>query len=795
MLLPSFMNRSRLCVGLLLLGAVLGASPAARADSFVVEDIRLQGLQRVSAGTVFNLLPISVGDVIDDVTVRQLIRSLFRSGYFDDIRMARDGGVLVVTLAERPAIESIEIEGNKAIKTDALLDGLAEQGLREGEIFKQATLERVGLELERQYVAQGRYGASIDTDVEQLPRNRVAISINIEEGKTSGIRHINVVGATVFKEEDLLDEMELKQPSLFSFYKNDDKYSREKLSGDLEKLEAYYKDRGYVQFAVQSTQVSITPKRDQVYVTVNVKEGKKYTVNEVNLIGELHDVRKEELERLLVVAPGQVFSQARVTASEERLTNVLGNSGYTFATASGVPRVRDDGTVDVEFFVDAGKRAYVRRISFTGNKVTQDEVMRREMRQMEGGWASTSQIELSKVRLERLGYFKGVNVETPEVPGADDQVDVDFAVEEQPSGSISATLGYAQGWGLTLGANYSENNVLGSGNSLTIGASYSQYQQAVNFNYFNPYYTLDGISRGFNLFARKLDYDARNIASFSTDAVGGGINFGFPIGETQRINFGGLVEYTDITEGQYPAREISEYLAVNGNKSLNFKVNLSWRSSTLNRGVFPTRGRSQTLAAEVAVPGSDLTFYKVTYDGQMYIPLTRSFTLRLRTQLGFGDGYGNTELVPFFENFYAGGFGSVRGFKASTLGPRTTPPTEDANGNPIPPGFFRPDGQPLGGNLLVTGGAEIVFPMPFVEDGRQFRPVLFFDAGNVFQTKCFDFSENCFGFDANEFRYSTGISLTWLAGLGPLTFSYAFVFNDKPIDRVEQFQFELGRTF
>ena len=782
-------------IALVLLAACLAAKPAQAMDAFVVEDIRLQGLQRVSAGTVFNQLPVNVGDVLDSVGIRELIRSLFRSGFFNDIRMARDGGVLVVTLVERPAIESIEIDGNKAIPTDALLDGLGQQGLREGEIFKQATLERVGLELERQYVAQGRYGAAIDTNVEELPRNRVAISIDIEEGKTSGIRHINVVGATVFDEEALLDELELKHPSLLSFYKNDDKYSREKLSGDLEKLEAYYKDRGYVEFAITSTQVSITPKRDQVYITLNVEEGEKFTINEVNLIGELNDVRKEDLERLLIVAPGQTFSQARVTATEERLTNALGNSGYTFASATGVPRVQDDGTVDVEFFVDAGKRAYVRRISFTGNKVTRDEVMRREMRQMEGGWASTSQIEMSKVRLERLGYFKGVNVETPEVAGTDDQVDVEFVLEEQPSGSISATLGYAQGWGLTLGANYSENNVLGTGNSLTIGASYSQYQKAVNFNYFNPYFTLDGISRGFNIFLRNLDYDARNIASFSTDAIGAGINFGFPIGETQRINFGALIEYTDITEGQFPAQEISAYLDVNGNESLNYKFNLAWRSSTLNRGVFPTRGRSQNLAAEIAIPGSDLQFYKIVYDGQMYFPLTRTWTLRLRTELGYGDGYGGTELIPFFEHFYSGGFGSVRGFKNSTLGPRTTPPTEDANGNPIPPGFFRPEGDPYGGNLLVEAGAEIIFPMPFIKDGRQFRPVLFVDAGNVFQTKCFDFSVNCFGFDVDEFRYSVGASLTWLAGLGPMTFSYAFVFNDSEIDRVEQFQFELGRTF
>jgi len=752
-------------------------------------------LQRISAGTVFNTIPINVGDTIDQNGVRELIRVLFKSGNFDDIRMARDDSILVITLVERPAIDSIEIDGNKAIETEALLYGLSQQGLEQGQIFQQATLDRVSLELERQYVAQGRYGAAIDTQVTELPRNRVAVKIDIEEGSTSGIRHINIVGTTVYEEEDLLDEMELQHPSLMSFYKNDDKYSREKLSGDLEKIEAYYKDRGFVEFDIESTQVSITPSRDQVYITINITEGEKYRVNEVTLIGELNDVRAEVLERLLIVAPEQVFSQARVTASEERIIQALGNSGYTFATATGVPKVNDDGTVNVEFFVDAGKRAYVRRIGFTGNKVTQDEVLRREMRQMEGGWASTQQIDLSKVRLERLGYFKGVNVETPEVPGTDDQIDVNFSVEEQPSGSISATLGFAQGTGLILGASYQEGNVMGTGNSLTIGMSYSDFQKAANFSYFNPFYTLDGVSRGYNVFFRQLDYDARNIASFSTDAIGAGVTFGFPIGETQRINFGGLIEYTEITEGSFPAQEISAYLDENGEEALNYKLNFSWRSSTLNRGIFPTRGKSQTLGFDIAIPGSDLTFFKATYDGQVYIPVTRSWTLKLRAELGYGDGYGSTELLPFYEHFYAGGFGSIRGFENSTLGPRTTPPVLDRFGNPVPPGFFDPEGDPYGGNMLIEFGADLIFPLPFVEDGRQFRPVIFVDAGNVFQTDCFDFSVNCFDFDMDEWRYSVGIGLTWLAGLGPMTFSYAKSFNTQDFDEEESFQFELGRTF
>ena len=776
-----FMIRRCLALSLALLMGV------AHAEVFTISDIRLQGLQRVSAGTVFNLLPVNVGDRVDEVGIRQLMRLMFRSGFFNDIRMARDGDVLVITVKERPSIDSIEIDGNKAIKTDALLDGLGQQGLREGEIFKQATLERVSLELERQYVSQGRYGAAIETIVEELPRNRVAVRIEVEEGKTSGIRHINIVGARVYAQDELLDQMQLQHPSLTSFYKNDDKYAREKLTADLETLESYYRNRGYVQFQIDSTQVSITPDRQQVYITVNVHEGDKYVVDKVSLIGELSDVRPEDLERLFVVAEGQVFSQARVTATEERLEQALGNSGYTFATATGVPRVGDDGTVEVLFNVDSGKRAYVRRIDFAGNKVTQDNVMRREMRQMEGGWASSSQIELSKVRLERLGYFKGVNFDMPPVPGTDDQVDVEFSVEEQPSGSISATLGYAQGRGLILGGNYQENNVLGTGNSLGFGVSFSSYQQSANFNYFNPYYTIDGISRGYNLFARRLDFDERNIARFTTDSYGGGLNFGFPIGETQRINFGLVVEYTDITEGRFPAQEISEFIDKNGNTALNYKLNLSWSSSTLNRGLFPTRGRSQSMAFEMSVPGSDLEFYKLIYNGQIYIPLWRSWTLRARTELGYGDGYANTGALPFYEHFFSGGFGSVRGFQNSTLGPRTTPADNDP--------FFEPEGDPFGGNLLVEASLELIFPLPFVEDSRQFRPVIFFDAGNVFNTNCPDVSVNCFDFDFNEIRYSTGIGITWLTGMGPMTFSFSKALNKQEFDESEGFQFELGRTF
>ena len=765
---------------------------AEESPGFLVGDIRLQGIQRVSAGTVFNILPVSVGDTLDMLKTRDLTRSLFASGYFRDIRVARDDDVLIINLVERPAIESIEIEGNKAIKTDALLEGLGEQGLREGEIFKQSTLERVSLELERQYVSQGRYGASLDTEIEELPRNRVSIKIEIEEGKNSGIRHINLVGAESFETGFLLNQLELQHPSLLSFYKNDDKYSREKLSGDLETLEAYYKDRGYAEFKIQSTQVSITPDRRQVYITIGIDEGSVYEVKNVNLVGDMGDVGAEPIEALIMVKPGQIFSQVLITATEERITGTLGNSGFTFATASGVPKLNDDGTVDVEFFVTSGKRAYVNRINFSGNSMTQDEVMRREMRQLEGGWASTTQIDLSKVRLERLGYFKGVDVETPQVPSTEDQIDVNFSVEEQPSGSISATLGYSQGYGLIVGASYNQSNMMGSGNSLGLGLSLSKYQKQISFNYFNPYFTMDGVSRGFNIFVRTIDYGQANLARFETDSGGLGVNFGFPIDETQRINFGLKAEYTELSTSYYSAQEISEFIDENGRDSLNFKLSGSWVKSTLNRGMFPDRGSSNSISVEGSIPGSGLEFYKIKYAGERYFPIANTWTLRLRTELGYGDSYGSTSSLPFYEHFFAGGFGSIRGYESSTLGPRTTPPL-DANGDPIC--YRDPCGNPFGGNLQVEGSAELIFPLPFVEDSRQFRPSFFVDVGNVFNTRCPKISGNCFGFDTDEVRYSTGFSVTWLTGMGPMSFALTKAFNSKEYDEEEAFQFELGRTF
>ena len=773
------MIRIKSFIGLFLLALSCNAS------AFVVSDVRIEGLQRVSVGTVFASIPVNVGDELGDVEVRQLIRNLFQTGSFEDVQVGRDGSVLVITLSERPAIDSIVIEGNKAIKTEALLEGLNTSGLAEGEIFKKVTLEHIRTDLERQYVSQGRYGARIETALVPMPRNRVAIRIEVSEGDVAGIRHINIVGNGVFDDETLLDLLELRLPSLFSFYTKDDKYSREKLTGDLETLESHYLDRGYLNFVIDSTQVSIAPNKEDVYITVNIIEGDLYTVSAVDIAGELHDIPEEGIRALVYVQPGQTFSRQLITVSEEQIERALGNAGYTFSSATGQPVPNDDdNSVEVKFFVDAGNRAYVRKVTFRGNTHTQDDVLRREMRQMEGGWASNAFIERSKVRLERLGFFKDVGVETPTVPGVDDQIDVEYTVEEQSSGSISGTLGYAQDMGVILGASYQDSNIWGTGNSVSVGVNQSDFQTSYNFSFFDPYYTVDGVSRGYSFFFRSSDFDARNIARFSTDSYGANVNFGYPISEIARVNFTFGYENTEITEGIFPAQEISQFLQREGNEFNLFSVQAAYSMSALNRGFLPTGGRSQSLSFEMTVPGSELEFYRINYEGQIFLPLTRALTLRLSTRLGYGDSYGSTETYPFYKNFYAGGFGSVRGYEVNSLGPRSTPNPNDS--------FAEPD--PVGGNVLATFNAEIIFPLPFVEDQRQMKSVFFIDGGNVFNSNCLEVSVICTDPKDGELRYTAGFALTWITGFAPLSFSISIPLNEKDGDETESFQFELGQA-
>ncbi|MEM6543987.1 MAG: outer membrane protein assembly factor BamA [Pseudomonadota bacterium] len=841
---------------------------------FLVSDIRVEGLQRIAAGSVFAAMPIGVGDQADPRSIRSTARSLFATGNFDDIRIGRDGNVLVVVVAERPSISEITIEGNKAIETEALLDGLKSAGLAVGQVFQRSTLEGMQLELQRQYVTQGRYDAAIDAEVIPEPRNRVSISIDVDEGTVASIKHVNIVGNSVFDDEELKDILELKTTGWLSFFTNDDKYSREKLTGDLETLTSYYMDRGYLQFNIDSTQVSVSPNKEEVFITANVTEGEKFTVGEVDLSGDLV-LPERDLRRFVLVAPGQTFSQQLVTATEDYLTRRLGNEGYNFAKVTGIPEVEDgENTVTMKFFIDPGKRTYVRRISFKGNTRTADEVLRREMRQMESAPASAAAIEQSRIRLQRLGFFSKAEVETPAVPGHDDLIDVEYTVEEQTFGSIGASLGFAQQAGLILSLNLQQNNFLGTGKRVGINLSSSQFQDLYNFSYTNPYYTEDGVSRGFNLFFRSTDLAEVNVASYTTDTFGGAVNFGYPLKETSRLGFSFGVSQTDITAGRFAVQEIKAsprllqgvdgfftdrrledgtyseaeifqpleelplgaltippelgFLDENGDEYLNWTITSSWRSSTLNRGQLATRGASQSVALEVAMPGSDLEFYKLTYLGEVFVPIRNEWILHFRTELGYGDGYGKTTELPFYEHFFAGGFGSVRGFEANTLGPRATPPAVydvdrpataiDENG--LPTELGGPDGRqfgyrldpetglldfqtiqqrrraaPFGGNVLVEGSAELLFPMPFLKDRSRVRTAFFVDVGNVFQTQCGAVQVNCFDIDAAELRYSAGIGVTWLSGFGPLTFSLAKPLNAGEEDREEVFQFTLGQTF
>ena len=788
------MNFARLlCSVALLLNASL-----AHAQGFKIADIRINGLQRVSAGSVFGALPLNVGEQVDDQQLVESTRALFKTGFFQDIQLGRDGDVLVITVVERPSIANIDIEGNKAISTDDLMKGLKQSGLAEGEVFQRATLEGVRNELLRQYVAQGRYSAAVDAEVVAQPRNRVGLKIRIDEGEVAAIKHINVVGNSVFDQAELDDQFTLKTSNWLSFFKNDDKYAREKLSGDLERLRSYYMDRGYINMEIVSTQVSISPDKKQVFITVNINEGTKYTVRDIKLRGDLK-VPEDQITALLLVQKGQVFSRKLMTSTSDLITRRLGNEGYTFANVNAVPTPSKDGnTVDIEFVVDPGKRAYANRINFRGNTKTEDQVLRREMRQMEGGWASTYLIDQSKTRLERLGYFKEVNVETPAVAGVDDQVDVNYSVEEQSSGSITASVGFAQSAGLILGGSITQNNFLGTGNSASLGLTRSEYQSKYNIGFTDPYFTKDGVSLGYNAFYNKTDYNDYyddGVSYYSINSYGAGATLGYPINETSRISFGLTAQHDSIEPGTYSADEIYDFIDREGKEFTNFKANLGWSESTLNKGILATRGYSQNLNLMVTVPGSDLSFYKIDYTGQTFLPVSASTSLRFHTKLGYGNGYGSTDGLPFYENYTAGGEGTVRGFESGTMGPRNTPATGtySSAGQAY---YSDRDTEALGGNIMITGGVEYLFPMPFIKDNKSLRTSLFWDVGSVYSDKCYlSTTTGCDGVDLSQMASSVGVGVTWYSPLGPLSVNLALPIR-KPDDAETQvFQFSMGQTF
>lgn len=871
----------------------------AQTQNFRVSDIRVEGLQRVSAGTVFSALPVRVGDTVNQSDIQNATRELFKVGFFADVAIQRDGEVLVLVLKERPAINKIELEGNKAIKTENLMDSLKKNNLSEGQIFQRATLEGITQALQREYIAQGRYGATVNIEIEDLPRNQVKVKVKISEGAVARIKQINIVGNTVYSDQELLDLFELHTSGLFSWISGNDKYSKEKMKGDLEKVESYYLDRGYLSFKVDSSQISLSPDKEQIFITINVTEGDIYRVSSVELAGD-PVIDPAILRQFILVQEGQIFSQILMTTSSEYVTQRLGNEGYTFAKVEGMPEKNDaDKTVKMTFFVEPGKRAYVNRISFKGNTKTIDEVLRREMRQMEGGSASTAQIDNSKVHLERLGFFKEVKVDTKEVPGSSDKVDVTYTVEEQPSGSMSLQIGYAQYSGLLFQAGIQQNNWFGTGKQIGFNFSHNRYQTGYNLNYNDPYFTPDGVSRGFSLYYTKSDYGSYNVTPYSTNTYGGKLTFGYPISEIERIGFDIGLRSLEVTPTYYSSQEIQrtprfidgtvynldnyqrltaasdQYISWTDYESIvkrqaqgidfvsgiytpkpitedllnekgfidkygdtfnDAQMSVFWMRSTLNRGVLPDRGASQRISGEITLPGGDLEYFKLDYEGQFFKPLTKSLTLRVHGRLGYAETYGKTDRLPFFENFYGGGFGSVRGFERNSLGPRSTVQEtvtavpsvwDDINGdgktsqdelsNPVlvlcedaakclsagkiytsynPQSDYGRTRGAFGGNVIMEGGAEILFPLPFIKDQRSLQSTLFFDAGNVFDTHCGERQRNCYGVSADQIKASFGIGLTWISSFGPMTFSLAKpVSKENEFDRKEIFQFSLGQTF
>ncbi|WP_234286559.1 outer membrane protein assembly factor BamA [Halomonas sp. MCCC 1A11057] len=769
---------------------LLAGSSTVLAQSFEVSDIRVEGLQRVSAASVFNAFPISARDRVDDRELAEAARSLFATGLFEDIQLARDGDVLVIQVVERPTISRLNISGNRRLSEEDLRRGLREGGLAEGQVLQISTLEDIQRELEGVYQAQGRYSARIETSVREIDEGRVQVDIDINEGAVAKIRQINIVGNRQFDDDELREVFELNdRPGRFFGWFSRDEYSREALAGDLERLRSFYLDRGYVNFNITSTQVSISPDKSQIFVTVNVDEGSQYRLGDIRFAGDLQ-IGEREARNLLQVQSGEIFSRSDVTASTEALRSRLGAEGFAFARVDGVPEPRADGeTVDLTFNVEPGRRAYVRRINFIGNTTTQDEVLRREMIQMEGAPASTESISQSRRRLERLGFFRQVEVETQPVAGEPDKLDVTYTVEEQPSGSISASIGFSQSAGVIYGAALAQNNFLGTGNRVNIGAQRSDTFTSVNFGFTDPYWTLDGISRGYNLFYRETDYEDSDISTYSTDAYGAGINFGYPISELSRLNFGASVEDLTVKTYRDTASEIVRYVEEQGDNAQSLKLTASWTRNNLNRGIMPTSGNYQRLSLETAAPGSDADYFKLRARAQQLFALNEEETwaLKFGTTLGYADSIGS-DPYPFYENFFAGGLGSVRGFTGNTLGQRTTPRESGRD-------------RTLGGNVLVEGSAELLFPLPFIEDQRSLQTGFFIDAGNTFLTSCYDVmpgdepSRCSSGVDLGDLRYSIGVGLSWLTPVGPLTFSIAEPLNDESGDDTQFFQFSLGQTF
>ncbi|MEL0238163.1 MAG: outer membrane protein assembly factor BamA [Gammaproteobacteria bacterium] len=785
-------------------------------DEFLVSDIRIIGLQRVSTGSIFNVIPISVGDKIDSRKSSDITKSLFSTEQFDDIQIARDGNTLIISVIERPSISAIDISGNKALKTEQLLESLDGVGVKEGEVYKRSTLEGVKSELVRSYASNGRYGADVDIEEIKKPRNRIEINIKVDEGKSAKIEKINIIGNEIFSDEELFKGFELSEGSFFSFLNNDNAYSREKLKGDIETLESFYRDRGYLKFSIESSQISLSRDMKKIFITFNVVEGNKYTISDAQVIGDV-PIEDEVYSEIISSLANLTYSQAQITSIEEFFTNVLGNRGYAFAEVKGNPEIDEDtNEVKIIFSVEPGKRTYTRKILFTGNEITQDYVLRREMRQFEGAWSSNNSIEAGKVRLERLGYFKQVDVETVPVPNTDDQIDVIYSVEEETTGSVGGSIGYSD-FGLSVGFNLQEQNFLGTGNTVGIGVNKNIYSESYNLSYLNPYATKDAVSLGYNLYYRKTDYGEFNVANYLSNSYGAGIQFGYPISDIQRVNFGLTYDKTNIDIGTQPAREIWDFINQEGSNFETLNIQTSWQRVTLNRGMFPTSGSSTVVSLSSTIPGGDIDYARLNIRQKYYRPINEDFIFGFNIELGYLTAYGKTKETPFFQNFYAGGPRSLRGFESNTLGPRSTeapcyefnyedgtcPNLIDTDGDGIADApYYNPYANSeynkrvsIGGNIKVEGSFQLIFRLPFIEDQRSMRSAFFFDFGNVFSDNCKEYQFNCYEPSIDDLRYSYGVGVTWITGFGPMSFAIAKPTNAGKYEETKEFQFTVGNVF
>ena len=751
-------------------------------SSWVIEDIRISGLQRVSAGSVFSEIPFSIGDSISKEEIVEISKSIFATGQFDDIQIGRDGNALLINLTERPTIDEITIEGNEAIKTENLLDGLKNSGIFEGALFRRSVFENLSSELERQYVSQGKYGASVEVLSDSLPRNRVKLSVEIEEGETAELKSINIVGNKIFAEEELKKVLKLKPRSWLSIFRTNTPYSKENLRGDLESLESFYKNRGYLNFSVNNSIISISEDKQELFITIDIFEGDIYKINEITLAGDL-PIDEEIVKKLIFARNETIFSQELITISEENINNLLNNEGFLFSEVSGNIKKVEENLVDVVFFIEPGQRTYIRNINFTGNERTHDVVLRREMRQMEGAWASNSLLERSKLRLDRLGFFKQVDYEKIPVPGEKDKVDIEFKVEEEFSGSIAGSLGYGA-YGFSLGANYSESNAFGTGNSIGIGINYSDFQTNISFNFFDPYFNPDGVGLGYGAYIRSSDYSNFNISAYNTESFGGSVQFVLPINEISQLSLSASIDQTDLQSDVLSSRQLLDFIATEGSKFESLTLGASWTRNSLNRGIFPTAGTLNVVSGSVTVPGSSITYGRLSHRFKYFRPLSNNFIFGVRTEIGGLFAYGDTETPPPYENFYAGGLNSVRGFEQNSLGPRA-----------VYDGLYSNFNRPTGGTYSLEGGLDFIFPIPFLEDSRSVRSSLFLDLGNVFSDECKSYEINCNEFDLSELRYSVGVGVTWITALGPMSFAISSVFGDDVFDETETFQFEIGNQF